>query len=146
MENLLAGGEEDGYFWSRPKLYECEARIPVVNIPVCRALNTVIIIYTTYIGIDFIVGLCTYASQFSFSASLIACCSYWSWATWWDEKYVVPPTWSGIKAQRFHPVWVFIWLTYHAIMVALAVFLVIAAFVLTYADYRTAFEWQCWDN
>ena len=141
-----SGGEDEreGYFWSRPNLYSKEKRI--YNVPIMRLINSVLITYTAYIGIYFICGLCTYASQLCFSISLLICCSYWVWATWWDERHLFPPTWSGVKMQRFHPIWIIIWLSFFAIMVAFAVFLMMTSLVITYADYSTAFQWHCWGS
>lgn len=147
VENLFLDGVagDDDYFWTRPKVYANERKIPVLNIPVWRTVNFVLIIYSLYIGIDYIGGLCTKASKFTLSVSLIACILYWTWATWWDERYMVPPTWSALKMQRFNPFWIMLWLTYNAIMISFAMFLVIATLVLTYADYQEVFKWQCWD-
>lgn len=146
LDNLFLDGADSSFFWTRPVIYAHEQKVPRVNVPVWRLVNSVIIIYTVYIGIDFIGGLCTYATEVACSVTLFVCSVYWSWATWWDERYAVPATWSFIKAQRFHPIWIIVWLIFYAILVSLVIFLIIGAFILTYADYQKAFEWQCWEN
>jgi hypothetical protein len=153
MENIFldgAGGSEDGesppYFWKRPRIYKNEAKIPVINIPIWRLVNTLFIIYALYLGIDLYFDVCTHASEATIVVTLIFTMSYWVWATWWDENYFMPPTWSAIKIQRFHPLWIIVWLTFYSMLVALIIFLIMATLILTYADYKTAFEWNCWGD
>jgi hypothetical protein len=69
------------HFWEREKVYINEHRIGSV-VPTMRFLNTIFIMYALYLGIDFIVGLCTFGMEFICSIALIFTISYWLWATW----------------------------------------------------------------
>jgi hypothetical protein len=139
-------GGTSGYFWTRPKIYQDELKFPYINVPVGRTINSVIIIYTISISIDFIVSLCTEGSRFIFSVSLIGASVYWLWATWWDEAYNVPPTYTSIKTQGFNVFWRIFWLIYHTMIFGWAVFLAITTWVFTYADLREIFQWECWGD
>jgi hypothetical protein len=49
---------ERPYFWTRNKVYCDEICIPKSTIPLWRTLNTAVVFYTFYVGIDFAASLC----------------------------------------------------------------------------------------
>lgn len=69
------------YFWEKPKVYAEEHRL-CSSIPAMRLLNTVLCFFMVYVGIDFILGLCTNAMEFICSVALVFTTIYWFWATW----------------------------------------------------------------
>ncbi len=139
-------GVRSAYFWTRSSVYTDEWRTYGIPIPIARFTYTLIIIYTTVISADFIVGLCTKGSRFICSVSLIAAVVYWLWATWWDENYAVPPTWTATKLQGFHPFWSMIWIAFYALIIGWGAFLAITTLVINYADLREIFKWECWGD
>jgi hypothetical protein len=143
---MLANKRDGKYFWTKSKIYDLEWKIPVLNIPIFRLLNTIIVIYSIAIGVDFIVGLCTEGSRLILAVSLIGASLYWLWATWWDEPCFAPPTWTGLKAQQFNAFWNITWLAYHAMLVGFAFFVGMSTLVVNYADLREIFKWECWGD
>ena len=86
QESHMTGGSDTmtisaSHFWERPCPYRNEHRLFDV-IPTMRLVNSVIIIYVLYLGIDFIVGLCTHGMEFMSSVALVFTVIYWVWATW----------------------------------------------------------------
>ena len=69
------------YFWEKPKVYANEHRICSV-VPTMRFVNTLLVMYAIWTGIDFIVSLCTLGMEFVCSVALIFSMTYWIWATW----------------------------------------------------------------
>jgi hypothetical protein len=104
------------YFFFREKKYAGEWRVYYTSIPIWRLLNSVILIYSMVVGIGFIASLCTDGAVFICSCSMVAALLYWIWATWWDEAYAMPLTWSYLKHQGFNPCWIMLWLIYQAMV------------------------------
>jgi hypothetical protein len=105
MKSLLTGGFEYGNEDSTNNnskyrsYYDNE--IKIYNIPLYRSLSTFILIYSIYVGIDFISGLCTTGIHVIFSFALLWASLYFGWALWYDANYAVPVTWSYLKDQGY---------------------------------------------
>ena len=150
--NIASSSVEDpkearsAYFWTRPSVYADEWRTCGIPIPIARFINTLIIVYMTVISMDFIVGLCTKGSRFICTVSLFASVLYWLWATWWDENYAIPPTWTATKLQGFNALWSIIWISFYTLIIGWGSFLAITTVVINYADLREIFKWECWGD
>lgn len=72
-----------GHFWERPgvPIYNGEHRLFGV-VPTMRLVNTMCVVYALWTGVDFIVGLCTLAMEFTCAFALAFTIVYWMWATW----------------------------------------------------------------
>lgn len=123
--------------------YYNEMKLPILQIPVYRALSTVVMIYILIEGGLFIRDLCTMGTKFIFSISLIACVAHMAWAIWYDKVYVQPPTWTFMKEQKYWAVTTFCIILYQTMLVAVCFFVMAGAFVLTFADYSKVFDWEC---
>ena len=80
----LPHSSTSGHFWERPgvSIYNGEHRLFGV-VPTMRLVNTMCVVYALWTGVDFIVGLCTLAMEFTCAFALAFTIAYWMWATWW---------------------------------------------------------------
>ena len=62
-----------------------------------------------------------------------------------DEHYAYPLTWSYLKNLDFNPIWIFVWVTFNALVVGWIAFLAVSMYIFTYTDLREIFSWECWD-
>lgn len=126
IENMREGSAYDKpYFWTRLKLYTGETRVYKTSIPMWRLINTGLIVYSFVMGIYFIAALCTDAGRFISSIAMMCSIFFWTWATWWDEPYASPVTWTNLKKYGFHSLWIIVWLLYHT---AVSVYIYICVF------------------
>lgn len=58
LRDIAIKPHERPYFWTRKKVYCDEIRIFKTGIPLWRLLNTAVVFYTFYVGIDFAASLC----------------------------------------------------------------------------------------
>lgn len=136
------GDDVPPYFWTRPKIYVDEWR-PFLSIPVGRGVLTVVNVYIFIYTCIFVASLCTDFAKFTVMMSVIGGCTYLGWATWWDETYAFPITWSCMKQQHFNAFWTSIWLLYSMIQIMIVLFMCVAIMAINYVDFKDAFKFEC---
>lgn len=131
------------YFWTRKKIYIDEWTTVFLPIPLWRMCATLVLLYMFVYSCDFISTLCTAGSKGICVITLLGSSLYFVWAVWWDEVYAVPPTWSYLKAQRFNPLWILVWISNYTILVGVSLFFCLTILVINYGDLDKLFEWEC---
>ena len=46
------------YFWNRGNIYSQEMSIPFTPLPLARTINTAVVMYSIYVGFDFVYSVC----------------------------------------------------------------------------------------
>jgi len=159
IADLLAGRDNSDYsggkidnFDIRPassdsnnifERYKNEYRV-FFNMPMWRFIASILLIYGIYCGIATVASLCTVGLQVICSFALISSSAYFAWAVWWDEKCIVPPTWSFLlQVQGFNPGAIIVVLIKEAMLVGLVTIFIVTCFIFTFANLNNIFQSDC---
>jgi hypothetical protein len=130
-------------WWEKPVLYKGEMRIYGTNIPLIRTLLSLVFVIALYLGVSFILSLCTDAARFVSSVSLISTIIYAYWALWWEEPVIIPPTISFFFCNHYSTVAAVLCLAYESCLIGMVVFVVALSFIFSSYEIQEIFVWEC---
>mmetsp|Transcript_94828 Transcript_94828/g.271174 ORF Transcript_94828/g.271174 Transcript_94828/m.271174 type:complete len:221 (+) Transcript_94828:118-780(+) len=116
----------------------------VCGLPVLRAVATVIAFNVFWGAFEFIAEYtCTSGMRFVTYAGALAASFYAAYALWWDVHWVHPPTYTFLRMDGVPGVVACVVVSYHAVLICLAVTLMAAGLIGTYWPWRQILKYQC---
>lgn len=139
----LGQGQAAVAWWKKSVLYKGEMRIYGTNIPLLRTVLSLLFVLALYLGIKFILSLCTSAARFVSSVALIATIAYAYWALWWEEPIIIPPTISFFLCNNYSTPAIILCLSYESCLVGIVAFVVSLSLVFCSYEIKDIFVWEC---
>lgn len=140
-EPLIPPATSKPFFWTKTNVYDGE--IQFAKIPVWRLVATIILVYSFALAVSCTSYMCTTGGKVILVFTVLAGSIYMLWAIWWDENYLVPPTWTALKFQGFYSPLIIFWLAYNAVLVAVFAMIFILLMIVNYSNLQQLFNNDC---